>query len=114
MRVALFVPCFVDRFAPQVAEATVRVLRRLDVAVDYSPRQTCCGQPAFTSGYTEEARRVARAQIELFPQRDYIRRIFVFEVRTLYGVPLVGNVFLFANVGMDALAKLGPGKSYRI
>ncbi len=54
------------------------------------------------------------AEIELFPQRDYIRRLFVFEVRTLYGVPLVGNVFLFANVGMEALAKLGPGKIYRI
>lgn len=54
------------------------------------------------------------AEIELFPQRDYIRRIFTVEVRTLYGVPLVGNVFLFANLGLDAMAKLGPGKIYDI
>jgi len=54
------------------------------------------------------------AEVEIFPQRDYIRRIFVVEVRTLYGVPLVGNVFLFANIGMDAMAKLGPGKIYQI
>jgi hypothetical protein len=54
------------------------------------------------------------AEIELFPQRDYIYQLFRIEVRTLYGVPLVGNVFLFANVGMDALAKLGPGKIYNI
>jgi len=54
------------------------------------------------------------AEIELFPQRDYIYDIFSIEVRTLYGVPLVGNVFVFANVGMQALAKLGPGKIYNI
>lgn len=54
------------------------------------------------------------AEIELFPQRDYVYQIFTVEVRTLYGVPLVGNVFLFANIGMDALAKLGPGKIYNI
>lgn len=54
------------------------------------------------------------AEIELFGQRDWVRNLFTIEVRTLYGVPLVGNVFLFANVGMDALAKLGPGKIYNI
>ncbi|NEO78185.1 MAG: DUF4157 domain-containing protein [Moorea sp. SIO4G3] len=54
------------------------------------------------------------AEIELFPQKDYIKRLFTVEVRTLYGVPLVGNIFLFANLGMDAMAKLGPGKIYNI
>lgn len=54
------------------------------------------------------------AEIELFPQKDYIKNLFTVEVRTLYGVPLVGNVFLFANLGMDAMAKLGPGKIYNI
>jgi hypothetical protein len=54
------------------------------------------------------------AEVELFAQRDYIKEIFKFEVRTLYGVPLVGNVFLFANIGLEALAKLGPGKIYNI
>ncbi|OAB78805.1 eCIS core domain-containing protein [Cochleicola gelatinilyticus] len=54
------------------------------------------------------------AEVELFPQRDYIHNLFTLEARTLYGVPLVGNVFLFANIGMDALAKLGPAKIYNI
>ncbi len=54
------------------------------------------------------------AEVELFPQRDYIRELFTLEVRTLYGVPLVGNVFLFANIGLEAMAKLGPGKIYNI
>jgi hypothetical protein len=53
-------------------------------------------------------------EIELFKQRDYIKPIFKFEVRTLYGVPLVGNLFVFANIGLEALAKLGPGKIYNI
>jgi L-lactate dehydrogenase complex protein LldE len=30
--------------------------------------QTCCGQPAFNSGYREEARRVARVQLDAFPE----------------------------------------------
>lgn len=54
------------------------------------------------------------AEIELFPQRDFIRRLFTVELRTLYGVPLVGNVFLFANIGLDAMAKLGPARIYNI
>jgi hypothetical protein len=54
------------------------------------------------------------AEVELFKQRDYVKRIFLIEVRANYGVPLVGSVFLFANVGLEALAKLGPGKLYNI
>ena len=53
-------------------------------------------------------------EVELFPQRDEIKPLFNTEVRTLYGVPLVGNVFLFANIGVEALAKIGPGKIHKI
>jgi hypothetical protein len=55
------------------------------------------------------------AEVELFKQRDYIKRLFPpIEIRASYGVPLVGNLFVFANIGMEALAKLGPGKLYKI
>jgi hypothetical protein len=54
------------------------------------------------------------AEVELFEQTDFIHEFPRVEVRTLYGVPLVGNVFLFANVGLDAMAKLGPAKIYDI
>jgi hypothetical protein len=57
---------------------------------------------------------VPEARKELFPQRDIIKPLPKFEVRALYGVPLVGNVFLFANVGLEALAKFGPGTLYNI
>ena len=38
--------------------------RRIDRALPQG--QTCCGQPAYTTGYTDEARKVARAQLGLF------------------------------------------------
>jgi len=47
-------------------------------------------------------------------QKDYVKPIFKLEARASYGVPVVGNIFIFANVGMDAFAKLGPGKFYNI
>lgn len=64
MRVALFVPCFVDQLAPEVGEATVAVLERLGHTVVYPPDQTCCGQPAMNAGHFEEARRVAARQLD--------------------------------------------------
>jgi L-lactate dehydrogenase complex protein LldE len=58
--VGLFVPCYIDQFYPEIAEATARILSRLGIPVDFPSKQTCCGQPAFNSGYWDEARRVAR------------------------------------------------------
>jgi hypothetical protein len=54
------------------------------------------------------------AEIELFKQRDYRQPLFKLEARAAYGIPVVGDVFVFASVGMDALAALGPGKIYGI
>jgi hypothetical protein len=53
-------------------------------------------------------------EFELFPQKDYIKPLFKTEVRASYGIPVVGNIFIFANIGMDAFAKLGPAKFYKI
>jgi L-lactate dehydrogenase complex protein LldE len=63
---ALFVPCLVDAFAPEVAEAAIAVLRGLGIAVVYPDGQTCCGQPAFNAGYRAAARAAARRFIEVF------------------------------------------------
>jgi hypothetical protein len=54
------------------------------------------------------------AEVELFKQRDYVQHLFKLEARATYGIPVVGNVFVFANIGLDALAKLGPGKLHKI
>jgi hypothetical protein len=54
------------------------------------------------------------AEIELFKQRDWEKQLVKFEARAYYGVPLVGNLGLFANISLHALAKLGPAKIYQI
>ena len=53
------VTCLGDALFPEVGVATVRLLQRLGVAVDFPPAQTCCGQPHFNSGYRPEARELA-------------------------------------------------------
>src|SRR5437867_12872094 len=66
MRVALFVTCVVDQMWPAVGASTVEVLRRVGCAVEFDERQTCCGQPAFNTGYRPEACSLARRLIEIF------------------------------------------------
>ncbi len=66
MQVSLFVTCLVDLFFPEVGEATVKVLRRQGVEVDFPGGQTCCGQPAFNSGYWDDARSAARHFLDVF------------------------------------------------
>lgn len=61
MKASLFVTCLVDQFYPQVGLAAVKILRKLGVEVSFDPRQTCCGQPAFNTGYQDEATRVAES-----------------------------------------------------
>jgi L-lactate dehydrogenase complex protein LldE len=72
MRVALFIPCFVDQFFPNVGIAMVKVLRRLNVDVDFPEKQTCCGQPAFNTGYWDEARQLAKRYCEVFADAEAI------------------------------------------
>jgi len=71
-RVSLFVTCIVDQVFPQVGIAMTQVLERLGFQVDFPPAQTCCGQPAFNSGYPAEAGTVARHFLETFRGAEYI------------------------------------------
>ncbi len=72
MRVALFVTCLVDQLFPEVGLSTVRILERLGVEVEFDSRQTCCGQPAFNSGYQEEARAVGQHFLEVYRDAERI------------------------------------------
>jgi len=67
-RVYFFSTCVVDLMAPQAGLDAIELILAAGIEVEFPPDQSCCGQPAYTSGYTEEARRVARAQLDLFPQ----------------------------------------------
>ena len=71
-RVSLFVTCIVDQLFPKVGMAMARVLERLGYQVDFPEDQTCCGQPAFNSGYRHEARIVARHFLKTFEGSDPI------------------------------------------
>lgn len=70
LRAALFIPCYVDLINPEVGVSVVRVLRRLGVEVIYPEGQTCCGQPAFNSGFFEETKSVARHFLDVFEEED--------------------------------------------
>jgi L-lactate dehydrogenase complex protein LldE len=71
-RVSLFVTCMVDQLFPKIGLALVDVLESLGFAVDFPEAQTCCGQPAFNSGYRDEARAVARHFLDVFEAREAI------------------------------------------
>lgn len=67
-RVYFYATCVIDLMAPQAGLDAIELLRAAGVDVLFPHDQSCCGQPAWSSGYTEEARRVARAQLDLFPE----------------------------------------------
>ena len=67
-QVYLFGTCVVDLFYPEAGMDSIRLLERERIRVHFPQAQTCCGQPAYTSGYTAEARAVARAQLALFAE----------------------------------------------
>jgi len=72
MKASLFITCLVDQLFPQVGVSMVEVLRRLGVEVDFPEAQTCCGQPAFNSGYRKEARDLAARFINVFDDSEYV------------------------------------------
>jgi L-lactate dehydrogenase complex protein LldE len=72
VKVSLLVTCLGDALFPEVGVATVRLLRRLGVAVAFPPQQTCCGQPHFNSGYRADARELARHAISTFSGSEMV------------------------------------------
>jgi L-lactate dehydrogenase complex protein LldE len=70
LKVSLFITCLVDQLTPQVGVSTVDVLRRAGCEVVFDERQTCCGQPAFNTGYRSEAQKFAKRFIEIFEETE--------------------------------------------
>ena len=69
-KVYFFGTCIIDSIFPEAGLAAIRLLERAGVKVVFPQRQSCCGQPAFNSGFPDEAREVARRQLRAF-DRDY-------------------------------------------
>src|SRR5258708_6864725 len=72
MRIGLFIPCYIDQFYPQVGMATVEVLERHGVEIDFPAAQTCCGQPLANTGCIAEARPLAERFVTIFESYDYV------------------------------------------
>ncbi|MFM2294860.1 MAG: hypothetical protein RLZZ350_1273 [Verrucomicrobiota bacterium] len=70
--VTLFIPCFVDALYPRVGISMVRILEKLGHRVVCPERVACCGQPAFNSGYWDEARTVALPALEQFKSAEVL------------------------------------------
>jgi L-lactate dehydrogenase complex protein LldE len=68
----MFVTCVVDQLFPQVGMAMADVLERAGCQVDFPENQTCCGQPAFNSGYRAEARTIARHFLDTFESSEAV------------------------------------------
>ncbi|PRO66528.1 (Fe-S)-binding protein [Alkalicoccus urumqiensis] len=73
MKVTLFITCIGDVvYGARVGQSVVEVLERAGCTVDFPEAQTCCGQPAFNSGYHREASKAARHQIKVLEEAEVI------------------------------------------
>jgi len=96
-KVSLFIPCFVDQLTPAVGMDVARVLRRIGCEIDFPEAQTCCGQPAFNTGYWDDARPVAEHFLRVFrtaeavvcPSGSCTTMVRNFYPELLAGTPLV-------------------------
>jgi len=71
-KVTLFIQCLIDGIYPEVGFAVVRIFEKLGIGVECPAEQTCCGQPAFNSGYRKEAKQAAAHFINVFGDAETI------------------------------------------
>jgi len=72
MRVALFITCLADTLFPEVGKASVTVLEKLGVRVEFPEAQTCCGQMHINTGYARNALALVRHHVDSFAGYDAV------------------------------------------
>src|SRR6188474_242242 len=72
MKVGLFIPCYIEQLYPDVGMATVDVLERHGVEVEYPEAQTCCGQPMANSGCMDAARPLVERFVRVFAGYEHV------------------------------------------
>ncbi|WP_010095365.1 (Fe-S)-binding protein [Ornithinibacillus scapharcae] len=72
MKVSLFITCLCDIFSTNVGKNTVEILERVGCEVDFPETQTCCGQPAFNSGYVKESKEAMKQMMRAFKDSEYV------------------------------------------
>ena len=79
IKASLFITCLVDQLYPDVGLSMVRVLQKAGVDVQFPEGQTCCGQPAFNSGFNSKALDLAHKFLDTFEDSDYVYSLSVFQ-----------------------------------
>ena len=72
MKIGLFIPCYIDQFYPHVGIATLSLLERQGLNVEYPLDQTCCGQPMANAGFEKYSKDTSELFIRNFSAYDYI------------------------------------------
>jgi L-lactate dehydrogenase complex protein LldE len=108
MTVTLFIPCFVDLLYPRVGMSVVQILEKLGHRIEYPEELACCGQPAFNSGYWDEARTAALPVL----QRLQNAEVVVIASGSCGAMLKVFYPQLFAGTGHEEAAKELSGKCY--
>ena len=72
MSVALFIPCLVDQFYPEIGESVVDLMERVGANFTYPEEQTCCGLPFFNMGQWDAAVRPAMHFIDVFENYEAV------------------------------------------
>ena len=72
MQIGLFIPCYVDQLFPDIGFATVEILEKHGVEIDFPRAQTCCGQPMANTGCQDDTRPLALKFYEIFKDYPYV------------------------------------------
>ena len=127
LKITLFIPCFVDLCFPKAGIGMVKIFEQLGHEIDYRPAITCCGQPAFNSGYWEEARPVAERTLDLLADAEVVvsasgscgAMLKVFYQELFHGTPreaaakrLAERCFEFSEFLVDRLGVTDLGASF--
>ena len=106
--VYFFGTCLVDLLYPNAGLSAMRLLARAGIQVRYPQGQTCCGQPAYNSGYQDQARVVAAAQLDIFPADIPV----VVPSASCAGMFRVNYPRLFSSTPDEARAQALAGRVY--
>jgi L-lactate dehydrogenase complex protein LldE len=94
MPVGLFIPCYIDQLYPEVGLATMEVLERHGLDIEFPTEQTCCGQPMHNTGCLSDTRPLAVKFLRIFKDYEYVvcpSGSCVSMVRHHYDVHLAGQ-----------------------
>ncbi|MFA8449824.1 MAG: (Fe-S)-binding protein [Bacteroidales bacterium] len=127
MEIDIFIPCFIDQVYPETGFNMIKILEKLGCKVNYNPKQTCCGQMAFNSGFWEEAKNIGANFIKTFSEnrpivgpsascigfiRNYYPELFYNTAYHNEYKQLKGNIYEFTDFLVNVLKKTDIGAEF--